>query len=299
MRDANRAGHPHRGNKRQNTAISRSSKASSSSTLATYNREGERESKKAGEAQNQRARISKKIADKSSEAARVQAAIGRAEQAESKKRIADDAKRQRIYDQRIRDLEDRLAEQAASINVPILRADAVGQVYDFFISHASEDKEDFVVGLVTKAREAGLNIWYDNFELEWGDNAWEELKRKGDASIKKWIDDNMHGKSCVVVLVGSETAERKWVQHEISKGWNDNKGVLGIRINGLLGSDGKSCPAGSNPFSNITFNTSGKSLDAVAPLKTPTGGDSKAIYASIANNIEAWIEEAISIRARN
>lgn len=130
-------------------------------------------------------------------------------------------------------------------------------------------------------------------------NAWEELKRKGDASITKWIDDNMHGKSCVVVLVGSKTSERKWVQHEIAKGWNDKKGVLGIRINGLLGADGKSCAAGPNPFSNIKFNASSKSLDTIAPLKTPNGSDSKAIYASIANNIEAWIEEAISIRGRN
>ena len=34
-------------------------------------------------------------------------------------------------------------------------------------------------------------------------NAWEQVKRTGNASIKKWIDDNMFGKSCVVVLVGS------------------------------------------------------------------------------------------------
>ena len=42
----------------------------------------------------------------------------------------------------------------------------------------------------------------------------EEVKRKGKASIEKWIDDNMYGKSCVVVLVGSETANRPWVIRE-------------------------------------------------------------------------------------
>ena len=65
-------------------------------------------------------------------------------------------------------------------------------------------------------------------------NAWEEVKRKGDPSIMKWVDENMYGKSCVVVLVGSETASRRWVLYEISKGWNDGKGVLGIRIDRLL-----------------------------------------------------------------
>jgi hypothetical protein len=49
-------------------------------------------------------------------------------------------------------------------------------------------------------------------------NDWEEVKRKGSASIEKWIDDQMHGKTCVVVLVGAETANRPWVIHEISKG---------------------------------------------------------------------------------
>ena len=46
-------------------------------------------------------------------------------------------------------------------------------------------------------------------------NTWEEVKRRGDTSIKKWIDENMRYRSCVVVLVGSETANRKWVRYEI------------------------------------------------------------------------------------
>ncbi|MGY0711694.1 TIR domain-containing protein [Azospirillum argentinense] len=128
-------------------------------------------------------------------------------------------------------------------------------------------------------------------------NAWEEVKRKGDASIKKWIDDNMRGKSCVVVLVGSQTAERPWVLHEISKGWNDGRGVLGIRINNLLDSQGQRSTPGVNPFSKITFTGTQRTLADLAPLKTPIGLDSKAVYASIANNIEEWIEEAIRIRA--
>lgn len=130
-------------------------------------------------------------------------------------------------------------------------------------------------------------------------NAWEEIKRKGDASIKKWIDDNMSGKGCVVVLVGSQTASRPWVIHEISKGWNDGKGVLGIRIDKLLDAKGQSSTAGPNPFSKVNFTGSQRTLADVAPLKAPAGTDSKGAYASIASNIEAWIEEAIKIRANS
>ena len=49
------------------------------------------------------------------------------------------------------------------------------------------------------------------------DNEWEEVKRKGDDNIKKWINDNMNYRSCVIVMVGEETANRKWVKYEIEK----------------------------------------------------------------------------------
>ena len=127
-------------------------------------------------------------------------------------------------------------------------------------------------------------------------NAWEEVKRKGDANIKRWIADNMDGKTCVVVLVGAQTASRPWVVHEISKGWNDGRGVLGIRIDKLLGTESLPSTPGTNPMSKVNFTGTSKTLADVAPLKTPSGTDSKAIYASISSNIEAWIEEAIRIR---
>ena len=130
-------------------------------------------------------------------------------------------------------------------------------------------------------------------------NDWEQVKRRGDAAIEKWIIDQMYGKSCVVVLVGAETASRPWVVHEISKGWNDGKGVLGIRIDKLLNSSSQASVAGPNPFEKVTFTGTNRTLAGVAPLKIPSGYDSKSVYASIADNIEQWIEEAIQIRKDN
>ena len=42
-------------------------------------------------------------------------------------------------------------------------------------------------------------------------NDWEQVKRTGDAAVETWIDDNLKYKRCVVVLIGSETANRRWV----------------------------------------------------------------------------------------
>lgn len=130
-------------------------------------------------------------------------------------------------------------------------------------------------------------------------NAWEEVKRRGNASIEKWIADNMSGKSCVVVLVGAQTANRPWVIHEITKGWNDGKGILGIRIDKLLDNTGRSSTAGSNPFDKLTFGQGGEKLSSKVKLITPTGADSKAVYASISNGMETWIEDAIAIRKKS
>ena len=44
------------------------------------------------------------------------------------------------------------------------------------------------------------------------DNDWEETKGS-EVAIKKWIDDQMHTRSCTVVLIGSHTAGRDWIRN--------------------------------------------------------------------------------------
>src|SRR5688572_12611357 len=65
------------------------------------------------------------------------------------------------------------------------------------------------------------------------DNEWESVRRKDEASIRQWIGHQLEGKSCALVLIGAETAQRKWVKHEIKEAWNAGKGVLGVHIHRL------------------------------------------------------------------
>jgi len=127
-------------------------------------------------------------------------------------------------------------------------------------------------------------------------NDWEEVKKKGNAAIEKWIDDNMKYRSCVVVLVGSQTASRQWVQYEIIKGWNDGKGVVGIYIHNIKCPRNGKCNQGSNPFDNITFNNDGRKLSSVVKCYNPNSYDA---YNDIADNLENWIDEAITIRGKS
>lgn len=132
-------------------------------------------------------------------------------------------------------------------------------------------------------------------------NDWENVKKGGDSAIKKWIDNNMNNRSCIVVLVGEQTSKRPWVKYEIEKAWNDGRGVVGIYIHNLIDMRyskiapryGKSIK-GSNPFDLFTMqNDNNKKLSSIVKCYEPKINDA---YNDIKQNIEKWIEEAIQIR---
>lgn len=130
------------------------------------------------------------------------------------------------------------------------------------------------------------------------DNDWEAITQGGDTRIKRWIAEQMSGKSCVVVLIGARTAKRKWVDYEIEKGWNEGKGVLGIYVHNLRDRLRRQSVKGTNPFAHFTLDGSGRLLSSLVKAYDPPYQDSRAVYKYIAGNLEGWVEEAIKIRAR-
>lgn len=58
----------------------------------------------------------------------------------------------------------------------------------------------------------------------------EEVERKGDAAIKKWINNQLQGTSVTVVLVGATTDKSKWVKYEIEQSIERGNGILTIDI---------------------------------------------------------------------
>ncbi len=131
------------------------------------------------------------------------------------------------------------------------------------------------------------------------DNEWESITKGGDKAIQKWIADQLSGKSCVVVLVGSGTAHRKWINYEIVQAWNKGMGVVGIYVHGLKDLNGQITTQGANPFDYITHGNTGRKLSSIVRCYNPTGADSKAKYAWISEHLANAVEEAIRIRAAN
>lgn len=79
----------------------------------------------------------------------------------------------------------------------------IEKTYDVFISHASENKDDFVRPLAEKLREFGFSVWYDEFELKIGD----KLRR----SIDKGLANSRFG----IVVFSPDFFNKNWTQYEL------------------------------------------------------------------------------------
>jgi len=72
-----------------------------------------------------------------------------------------------------------------------------------FISHASEDKANFVEPLVIALRKAGFDVWYDKYELTIGD------------SLRQKIDDGLKECDFGIVVLSPHFFAKKWTGSEL------------------------------------------------------------------------------------
>lgn len=128
------------------------------------------------------------------------------------------------------------------------------------------------------------------------DNKWEIIKKGGAKAIKKWIDGQLKGRSCTIVLIGEKTAGRKYIKYEIEESWNSGKGVLGIYIHKLKNSDGNQASKGKNPFEDFTMKRDKKKLSSIVKAYNPPYLLSTNVYDYIKKNLSNWTEKAITIR---
>src|SRR5262249_30247917 len=85
--------------------------------------------------------------------------------------------------------------------------------YDLFVSHASEDKAEFVEPLIGVLKGRGLRVWYDSHEIHLGD----DFRRKMDEGLVA---------SRFGVVVMSPSFRKYWPETELSALFNQEY-VLG------------------------------------------------------------------------
>lgn len=96
------------------------------------------------------------------------------------------------------------------------------------------------------------NSWVTKPDREaagfWDAASWEEVKKKGDEAVKRWIREQLSGTSVTVVLIGTETSERPYVRYEIEESWERKNGLIGVYIHNIKDQNQKTEPKGADPF---------------------------------------------------
>jgi hypothetical protein len=216
--------------KKNSQAQISASKATSLSQQKSYLKSAENASSTANKARAEQQKYMSARAKKIQEASKLAERISKAEEKDQKAKFAatskqmkdddqrkkDEAKRQGKADlaarkvsdalqQKVADLEKQVADQLNAVtSVPmgpkVLRDEIE---YDMFISHAWEDKEDFVHDLASKASASGLKVWYDKSALTWGD------------SLRQSIDDGLRRSYFGVAVLSPSFFKKSWTNYEL------------------------------------------------------------------------------------
>jgi hypothetical protein len=80
--------------------------------------------------------------------------------------------------------------------------------YDVFISHASEDKEEFVAPFAEALLKIGVRVWYDEFTLKLGDSLSQ--------SIAKGLAGSRYG----IVVLSKNFINKSWTRYELQGLWS-------------------------------------------------------------------------------
>lgn len=78
-----------------------------------------------------------------------------------------------------------------------------GETHDVFISHASEDKDEFVRPLANALMQHGLNVWYDEMTLRIGD------------SLRQKIDRGLANSRVGLVVLSPSFIKKGWTNYEL------------------------------------------------------------------------------------
>ncbi len=178
------------------------SKNASATTIKSKLRQIEKYKADAVKASSESASLAKKIADKRKKRNDAAIHLQKEEQRVQKKQDRATKQMQQSYERRIEELQSRI--------IPTVTATSETEEenlpeYDVFVSHAWEDKEDFVDDFVDALKNLGIKVWYDTTQIKWGD------------SMRERIDDGLKkSRFGVAVLSPNYIAENKyWTKAEL------------------------------------------------------------------------------------
>lgn len=182
---------------------SASTKKSKMNQIARYN-------DASNKATSESADLAKKIADKRKKRNDAYLKLQKEQQNEQKKQDKKIKNMQKSYERKITDLSSQMMGSLHESVVSVTPETNVSNFeeelqYDVFVSHAWEDKEDFVEEFIQELRDLEIRVWYDKRRIKWGDS----MRAKIDEGLRK-------SRFGVAVLSPNYIAEGKyWTKAEL------------------------------------------------------------------------------------
>lgn len=178
-------------------------KNASESMIKSKMRQIENYEEKARKAEAASADYGKKISDKRTKRNDAYLKLQKEEQNERRKQEKSIENMKRVYEQRISELESLRLSKVKNEFLETVSGDE--PEYDVFVSHAWEDKADFVEAFVQALKDREIKVWYDKSKIKWGD------------SMRARIDDGLRkSKFGVAILSPNYIAEGKyWTKAEL------------------------------------------------------------------------------------
>lgn len=151
--------------------------------------------------------LSKKLASKTSDLNNYSLRLTKEEEKERKKILDAEKRREREHLEHQRKITQELETQK-QLTQQLLQEKSLEEnqedvTYDLFISHASEDKDEFVRPLADELTRIGVKVWYDEFTLKVGD------------SLRRSIDKGLSNARFGVVVLSSSFIQKNWTQYEL------------------------------------------------------------------------------------
>ena len=199
-----------------NRANEAASRTRSSSTFQSKAREAERATKDLANVQKRRADIARRLSDKSKSLNSYQGRHSQEVQREAKKRADQEKRLIREREQHERRITNEVRSRVALHSTPFETRQQIhqyGDSYDFFISHASEDKDSFVRALAEALQAKGARVWYDEFTLKVGD------------SLRQKIDEGLLRSRYGIVIISRNFIAKEWPQRELD-------GLVNLEVDG-------------------------------------------------------------------
>ena len=91
-------------------------------------------------------------------------------------------------------------------------------------------------------------------------SVFEAAERESEDALKRFLREGLKYTTVTCVLVGTETALRRWVRYEIFRSFIRGNGLFAVRIHTIAGFDKQPAAIGSNPFDNVAFTVDGDQL---------------------------------------